>query len=369
MREQPTTNLQNKDNAPTKQCLNCGTQLQGEYCHNCGQHITDHAMTVKHFILGYLDNTYLWDTQHFKTIWKLISKPGVLTRDYVAGKFVSQVQPLKLNMFLLIVFLTLFVFFGSDQALNTTMQDFTNDEAMFAKIQLEDVSEDEAYFEKIKTSPRDTVNLIAPKILAKDHPSIIKTHQIIYSSEDGNIDQWIAIVPRVLIEEEIIKPDENGNYRFNTEVGMAADDIELFRSIWEQLISLIMQYLPIILLFTAPFLAFSLYVVQYKSKRSFFTHFVFSMHYIAFIELMTLVIYVFYLILNPSLALLNMIFTIFSCIYFARSFHTVYETSWFRSITKAILANIIYYSICFLTLIVLLVIACIIVVAQSESLF
>ena len=43
--------------------------------------------------------------------------------------------------------------------------------------------EDEAYLEKIKTSPRDTVNLIAPIILTKDHPSIIQSHQIIYSSE------------------------------------------------------------------------------------------------------------------------------------------------------------------------------------------
>jgi hypothetical protein len=83
--EQSTTNLQNNELDPTKQCLNCGTQLNGKYCHNCGQHITDHAMTVKQLIFGYLDNTYLWDSQQFKTIWRLISRPGELTRDYVAG--------------------------------------------------------------------------------------------------------------------------------------------------------------------------------------------------------------------------------------------------------------------------------------------
>ena len=126
------------------------------------------------------------------------------------------------------------------------------------------------------------------------------------------------------------------------------------------------QLKTIILLFTAPFLAFSLYLVQYKSKRRFITHFVFSMHYIAFVELMIIVIYVFYLTLDPSLALLNMIFTIFSCIYFAQSFRTVYETSWFRSITKAILSNVIYYLICLLPFIVLLFVACVIVAAQSE---
>ena len=350
-------------------CLNCGTELNGKYCHNCGQHITDHAMTVKQLILSYLDNTYLWDPQQFKTIWRLISRPGRLTKDYVAGKFVSQVQPLKLNMFVLVVFLTIFVFFGSDQRINDTMRDLTHNEVVFADIQLEDMSEDAAYLEKIKTSPRDTVNLIAPIFLAERYPSIIQSHQIIYNSEGRDIDKWIAIVPHVFIEEEILKLDENGDYRFNTEVGMAAEDVALTQAVWEQLTTIAMQYLPIILFFTAPLLAFSLRVVHRKKKRPYFTHFVFSMHYIAFVEIMIIVIYLFYLTLHPSPGLLNMIFTIFSCIYFARSFRTVYETSWFRSITKAILSNVIYYSICLLIFALLMFIACVVVVAQEESIF
>ena len=367
--EQSTTNLQNNELDPTKQCLNCGTQLKGKYCHNCGQHITDHAMSVKQLIFGYLDNTYLWDSQQFKTIWRLISRPGELTRDYVAGKFVSQVQPLKLNMFVLVIFLTIFVFFGSDQRINDTMRDSTHNEVLFADIQLEDMSEDAAYLEKIKTSPRDTVNLIAPIFLAERYPSIIQSHQIIYNSEGRDIDKWIAIVPHVFIEEEILKLDENGDYRFNTEVGMAAEDVALTQAVWEQLTTIAMQYLPIILFFTAPLLAFSLRVVHRKKKRPYFTHFVFSMHYIAFVEIMIIVIYLFYLTLHPSPGLLNMIFTIFSCIYFARSFRTVYETSWFRSITKAILSNVIYYSICLLIFALLMFIACVVVVAQEESIF
>ena len=68
MKEESTINSQNNDIDPKSQCLNCGTKLIGEYCHNCGQHITNHTMTVKRFIMDYIDNTYLWDTQQFKTI-------------------------------------------------------------------------------------------------------------------------------------------------------------------------------------------------------------------------------------------------------------------------------------------------------------
>ena len=52
MKEQPTTDLQNKELAPSQKCLNCGTQLNGEYRHNFVQHDTNHAMTLKQFILG-----------------------------------------------------------------------------------------------------------------------------------------------------------------------------------------------------------------------------------------------------------------------------------------------------------------------------
>ena len=56
----------------TSRCLNCGSELKGTYCHNCGQHVTDHAMTVKRFILDYLDNAFLWDSRNIETIKRLV---------------------------------------------------------------------------------------------------------------------------------------------------------------------------------------------------------------------------------------------------------------------------------------------------------
>ena len=348
-------------------CLNCGTELNGIYCHNCGQHVTDHKMTVKRFILNYLDNAFLWDSHHLKTIWLLISRPGLLTNEYIAGKFVSQVQPLKLNMFLLFVFLTLFVFFASDQHIDDKMQEVISNEIVFASLQMDEISSDEAYLEKIKASPCDTVRILAPLSIAKNHPTIIKSHKVIYDTEGKSLDQWIAIIPHVFIEEKILKLDDEGCYRFNTEVGVAVEDIEMFRALWKEMSEFSLQYFPVIMLLTAPFLAFSLRLVQRKRKRTYFTHFIFSMHYIAFVDLMVIVMYLFYLVAHPSFTLLNIIFTVFSCIYFARAFHAVYETSWFRSITKAILSNVIYYIICLSAFMAVFIIACVIVALQMPD--
>ena len=73
-----------------KHCLNCGAELKGRYCHSCGQEAVGKTPTVKGFVMAYLDNAFLWDPQFFKTLWTLIRRPGHLTKEYNAGKFISQ---------------------------------------------------------------------------------------------------------------------------------------------------------------------------------------------------------------------------------------------------------------------------------------
>ena len=93
------------ENADVKLCLNCGTELNGEFCHNCGQKANNSNSTIKGFVLEYLNNAFLWDTNQVRTIWQLMRRPGFLTKEFIAGKYVSYVHPLKLNMFILFVFI------------------------------------------------------------------------------------------------------------------------------------------------------------------------------------------------------------------------------------------------------------------------
>lgn len=339
-------------------CLNCGTHLNGVYCHNCGQHVTDHTMTVKRFVMDYLDNAFMWDSRIIFTLKTLITSPGTLTKEYLAGKFVSQVQPLKLNMFLLFVFVTLFVFFGSDQKMNNTLQDITNDERFYAMLRLESIASDEAFMQRIEASPRDTVTVLAPLYVSETYPTIIETHRVIYDLKGDSLDQWVAVVPRVLIEEQIILPQDGGYYHFNPDVGGLPVEILLLQAVGEQMLSMALQYFPMIVLLTAPFLAFSLRVVQRRKKRPFYDHFVFSMHYVAFVELIIIVIYLMYLVLGLSVDALNILFLVCSCLYLAISFREVYATTWFRSATKAVLSSLIYCAICMSIFFVLLLVAC-----------
>jgi hypothetical protein len=97
------TNQPNK----SQQCANCGTTLNGAYCHTCGQSSHIHR-SLLHMFEEVLHGIFHFDTKAWRTIPALIFRPGYLTKDYIEGKRTSFVSPLALFLFL--IFLMFFVF-------------------------------------------------------------------------------------------------------------------------------------------------------------------------------------------------------------------------------------------------------------------
>ena len=188
--KQENIEIVNKSNdLPYKHCLNCGTELNGMYCHVCGQQATSKTPTVRGFVLEYFNNAFIWDSQFLKTIWDLVSRPGFLTKDYLSGKFISQEHPLKLNMFLLFVIITLLALFAGTEKINDSVQNLTNDERVFPNLQIGLLLQDSEYAKKMNESPRDTIQLYASLLLAKDYPEIISSIEITEDTQGQALDK------------------------------------------------------------------------------------------------------------------------------------------------------------------------------------
>lgn len=91
-------------------CANCGTALQGPFCSQCGQHVADYHRSLWRFLGEFFDNTICWDNKALRTLGPLLTQPGVLTREFMAGRRVRYVQPLRLFLFVSAVCLTLLQF-------------------------------------------------------------------------------------------------------------------------------------------------------------------------------------------------------------------------------------------------------------------
>lgn len=70
-----------------KNCLNCGYELTGNYCSDCGQKTDTHRITFKHFIFhDVLHGTFHLERGILFTAKEALTRPGKAALDYIAGK-------------------------------------------------------------------------------------------------------------------------------------------------------------------------------------------------------------------------------------------------------------------------------------------
>src|SRR6266700_2469382 len=85
-------------------CEDCGAQLQGHWCGQCGQAAVDYRRSFRHVVADVLDSFLNWDSKFFTTIALLVLKPWRLTNEFLAGKRVRYVNPLRLYLLASILF-------------------------------------------------------------------------------------------------------------------------------------------------------------------------------------------------------------------------------------------------------------------------
>jgi len=92
------------ERSPLTHCENCGAQLQGHWCAQCGQPAIDYRRSFRHVIADLLNEFLNWDSKFFATIGLLIVRPWKLTNQFLAGHRVRYVHPLRLYLLASILF-------------------------------------------------------------------------------------------------------------------------------------------------------------------------------------------------------------------------------------------------------------------------
>ena len=90
--------------AASNPCLNCGTNIQLTYCPECGQAEIDADPTTREFLHELAEQFLHWDGKLFKTFRLLVTRPGALTCEYLAGKRVRYISPLRVYLACSLVF-------------------------------------------------------------------------------------------------------------------------------------------------------------------------------------------------------------------------------------------------------------------------
>jgi len=95
-------------------CLNCGTALQGNFCSQCGQASSTGRITFKETINNFLGIAFAFEGPLWLTIRLLITNPGKLFREYIAGKRKTYYKPVAFFILVTAVYLILRAWIGFD---------------------------------------------------------------------------------------------------------------------------------------------------------------------------------------------------------------------------------------------------------------
>jgi len=87
-----------------KNCLNCGATVEERYCTRCGQENLEPKESVGHLIGHFFADITHFDSKLFITLKDLIIRPGFLTREYVAGRRMAYLNPIRMYIFISAIF-------------------------------------------------------------------------------------------------------------------------------------------------------------------------------------------------------------------------------------------------------------------------
>jgi Protein of unknown function (DUF3667) len=111
-----------------KRCLNCGNEVTGRFCPACGQENIEPKQTVWHLITHFFSDITHFDGKFFTTVRDLFTRPGFLSREYISGKRVSYLDPIRMYIFTSAIFFL--IFFSLFDIRNTRIDNRTRTELL-----------------------------------------------------------------------------------------------------------------------------------------------------------------------------------------------------------------------------------------------
>ncbi len=94
--------------AGNKNCLNCGTELRGLFCHVCGQKDLPKRQSTGQLLSNFIESFSNFEGKFFQTTKQLLLRPGFLSLEYNMGKRERYFHPVRMYAFISFIFFLIF---------------------------------------------------------------------------------------------------------------------------------------------------------------------------------------------------------------------------------------------------------------------
>jgi Protein of unknown function (DUF3667) len=356
-----------------KTCLNCNAVVDQRFCPNCGQENTDTRKTFHHLFIHFFEDLTHYENAFWKTIRNLLLKPASLTKEYLSGKRLSYLAPVRLYIF--ISFVTFFLI--------AVLPDGDKDDDLVKFNEKKEASEKSSknqYFNYADSIKKEAVKEVKKQdSIAKKDTLSKESLRIEELKKKGVLKPEEADSIKKLIQLGKKKDDSfKNNYRlFSSEYKSLAEldsvrkadpnkmsDIEYWfdkkslelvdkyseEQLKEEFIESLKHNFPKTLFIYMPIFALILWFFHDKKRWYYFDHGIFTLHYFSFLLLITLISLLFetlfsflgdFWVLTVIEFIINFVGAIWMMYYFFPAHHRFYGETRMVSFVKSVLIFII----------------------------
>jgi len=337
-------------------CLNCGHPVEAHFCSHCGQENIEPRQPFHYLFTHFFEDLTHYDSKFWKTIKFLLFHPGRLTREFLAGRRMRYVPPVRLYIFLNFItfLLPVFLFSSHNEPRPLTFKE--REQELVTGIEVLKKAKDSlsslidkpaglsgaartAYEERLRDALEEVDEDLEDGTrdlaeLRRDTTNFNKSGSVI-NIGGGNVPKGVHSIAQLDSVQKI-----RGERMSKLDYLLAKKHIELWtngyttKQITAKVREAFIHNIPKALFLYMPLFAFFLWVFHSKKKWWFFDHGVFTLHYFCFLLLLVTLLYfvLFFSGLAGENALVKtievaiiMVAAGYSFFYFFRAHSRVYE--------------------------------------------
>jgi hypothetical protein len=335
-----------------KDCLNCGAILEGKFCSKCGQENLEIHESFGHMMNHAISDYFHFDHQFFHTLKPLFLRPGYLTNQYMSGKRAQYLHPVKMYIFISIVYFLLL--FQSGQSLVNMNENTTPDKKEVANNPMSDKNIDSAK-KKIAASP--FIPNATKKDLQRDLDKQKKANKkgiVVDTSAERGPNKWFHPLTKdtsyaqYLVTQAKLPESERQNFFENIWNRKVFSYVAKFGpGAKEEFQDDLKHNTPKMMFLLLPLLAVILRVTFWKNKKFYVEHLIYAFHLFCFLFLFMGIAILLKMFIPQSWLVVAGIISFFEAIYIIwyiyRSLRTVYQRGRFRTISKMFGMGIMYF--------------------------
>jgi len=248
-----------------KTCLNCRFVVENRFCPNCGQENTDTRKTFHHLFIHFFEDLTHYENAFWRTIKNLLFKPGTLTKEYLSGKRLSYLAPVRLYIFISFITFLIIALFPNNS--NTAEKNIQKEPS-------------------ITTKNKSFQNIISKNDSIKNTQTASKDEDQLFNVGYDSVAQLDSIQQNATEEEKL----SDFNYWIIKKIQTVKEE-NTQAEIIEKFISSFTHNLPKVLFIYMPLFALFLLLFQNKKQWFYFDHGIFTLHYFSFLLLILLLLF------------------------------------------------------------------------------